>query len=62
MEGVWQHGGPIPVRYRKLLQELREEIAAKPGLERRARKVNHELDNVALGRCARRFSAECWVE
>lgn len=46
----WQHGGPIPVRYRQLLQELRQEIAAKTGLERRARKVNHELDTIALGR------------
>ena len=50
METSWQHGGPIPVRYRPLLQELRQEIAAKTGLEGRARKVNHELDTIALGR------------
>lgn len=48
----WQHGGPIPVRYRPLLQELREEVASKPGLERRARRVKHELDALALGRWA----------
>eukprot|EP00903_Cladosiphon_okamuranus_P010915 g10310.t1 len=49
-QGSWQHGGPIPARYRDLLEELRQEIAAKPGLERRAKKVHHELDTVALGR------------
>ncbi|CAM9712566.1 unnamed protein product [Ectocarpus sp. 13 AM-2016] len=48
--GSWQHGGPIPVRYRGVLQELRNEVVAKPGLERRAKKVHHELDTVALGR------------
>lgn len=52
MKGSWQHGGPIPARYRGLLQELRQEIAAKPDLERRAKKVHHELDTVALGRWA----------
>ena len=50
LKGSWQHGGPIPARYRGLLQELRQEVAAKPGLERRAKKVHHELDTVALGR------------
>ncbi|CAN0191654.1 unnamed protein product [Pylaiella littoralis] len=49
-QGSWQHGGPIPARYRGILQELRNEIAAKPGLERRAKRVHHELDAVALGR------------
>lgn len=48
----WKHGGPIPVRYRPLLQELRAEIASKPGLERRARRVKHDLDALALGRWA----------
>ncbi|CAM9891454.1 unnamed protein product [Scytosiphon promiscuus] len=41
---------PIPVRYRGLLQELRQEVAAKPGLEQRAKRVHHELDTIALGR------------
>ncbi|CAM9153266.1 unnamed protein product, partial [Hapterophycus canaliculatus] len=49
-QGSWQHGGPIPLRYRGLLQELRQEVAAKPGLERRAKMVHHELDTIALGR------------
>lgn len=50
LKGEWNHREAIPARYWPLLQELRAEIAAEPGLERRARRVNHELDNVALGR------------
>lgn len=57
MKGSWQHGGPIPARYRGLLQDLRSEIAAKPGLEARAKRVHHDLDTVALGRWAQLLAA-----
>lgn len=40
------------MRYRGLLQELRQEVAAKPDLEKRAKRVHHELDTIALGRWA----------
>lgn len=50
LKDTWQHGGSVPARYQHLLRELRTEIAARPGLERRARRVNHELDTITLGR------------
>ncbi|CAM9596459.1 unnamed protein product [Choristocarpus tenellus] len=55
---VWHHRGPVPVRYRKLLQELREQVAAIPRLEQRARRVRHDLDNITL---CRYLEAANWV-
>ncbi|CAM9191515.1 unnamed protein product [Discosporangium mesarthrocarpum] len=49
-QGVWRHTGPIPARYRSMLQELRVQCAAMPGLESRSRKVRHDLNPITLCR------------